>query len=296
MSRRARTSWSATSRPGWSSGWRSAAPSFTSRSCCCSTSPAPTSIPRRPPWSSRCSARRAGRTARDRHPRHRAALAEGDRVLALRARRRGSPITARPAGSRRATQERSTEARRERPDAGARERPRALTPSGRSSRRTCGSSCARSSRCRRWRCSRSPLHPVPLRARSNASTAAWPPASCWRRCCSPRSWRSTACSSPSVTRAASTRSGSRPSMESPWRRKGRGADRLPASSSRRSRCPSSRLFFLDSWTGLAPLAGVLLLADLGLAATGRRWFRRSPPTRGLATCSSRWCCCRCWSR
>ena len=28
------------------------------------------------------------------------------------------------------------------------------------------------------------------------------------------------------------------------------------------------VFFLDSWTGLAPLAGVLVLADLGLAATG----------------------------
>lgn len=32
--------------------------------------------------------------------------------------------------------------------------------------------------------------------------------------------------------------------------------------------PIFAAFFLDSWTGLAPLAGVLLLADLGLAATG----------------------------
>jgi heme exporter protein B len=32
--------------------------------------------------------------------------------------------------------------------------------------------------------------------------------------------------------------------------------------------PVFGLFFLDSWAGLAPLAGVLLLADLGLAATG----------------------------
>src|SRR3954454_11344312 len=32
--------------------------------------------------------------------------------------------------------------------------------------------------------------------------------------------------------------------------------------------PAFGLFFLDSWTGLAPLAGVLLLADVGLAATG----------------------------
>jgi heme exporter protein B len=32
--------------------------------------------------------------------------------------------------------------------------------------------------------------------------------------------------------------------------------------------PVFGVFFLDSWTGLAPLAGVLVLADLGLAATG----------------------------
>jgi len=32
--------------------------------------------------------------------------------------------------------------------------------------------------------------------------------------------------------------------------------------------PAFGLFFLDSWSGLAPLAGVLLLADVGLAATG----------------------------
>ena len=61
------------------------------------------------------------------------------------------------------------------------------------------------------------LHPVSLRARSHdARAGAWPPASCWRRCCSPPSWRSTGCSSPSATRAASTRSGSRPWTASPW--------------------------------------------------------------------------------
>ena len=32
--------------------------------------------------------------------------------------------------------------------------------------------------------------------------------------------------------------------------------------------PVFGVFFLDSWAGLAPLAGVLALADLGLAATG----------------------------
>jgi heme exporter protein B len=32
--------------------------------------------------------------------------------------------------------------------------------------------------------------------------------------------------------------------------------------------PVFGIFFLDSWAGLAPLAGILLLADLGLAATG----------------------------
>lgn len=32
--------------------------------------------------------------------------------------------------------------------------------------------------------------------------------------------------------------------------------------------PAFAIFFLDSWAGLAPLAVVLLLADLGLAATG----------------------------
>jgi heme exporter protein B len=32
--------------------------------------------------------------------------------------------------------------------------------------------------------------------------------------------------------------------------------------------PAFGLFFLDSWAGLAPVAGVLALADLGLAATG----------------------------
>jgi heme exporter protein B len=32
--------------------------------------------------------------------------------------------------------------------------------------------------------------------------------------------------------------------------------------------PVFAVFFLDSWAGLGPLAGILLLADLGLAATG----------------------------
>jgi heme exporter protein B len=32
--------------------------------------------------------------------------------------------------------------------------------------------------------------------------------------------------------------------------------------------PVFAIFFLDSWAGLAPLAGVLVLADLGIAATG----------------------------
>jgi heme exporter protein B len=32
--------------------------------------------------------------------------------------------------------------------------------------------------------------------------------------------------------------------------------------------PVFGIFFLDSWAGLPPLAGILLLADLGLAATG----------------------------
>jgi heme exporter protein B len=32
--------------------------------------------------------------------------------------------------------------------------------------------------------------------------------------------------------------------------------------------PVFAVFFLDSWSGLAPLAGVLVLADVGLAATG----------------------------
>src|SRR5215213_8910975 len=32
--------------------------------------------------------------------------------------------------------------------------------------------------------------------------------------------------------------------------------------------PAFGLFFLDSWSGIPPLAAVLLLADLGLAATG----------------------------
>jgi len=32
--------------------------------------------------------------------------------------------------------------------------------------------------------------------------------------------------------------------------------------------PIFAIFFLDSWAGLAPLAGVLVLADVGLAATG----------------------------
>ena len=32
--------------------------------------------------------------------------------------------------------------------------------------------------------------------------------------------------------------------------------------------PAFAIFFLDSWAGLAPLAGVLLLVDLGIAVTG----------------------------
>ncbi len=44
------TSGSPSSRPGCGSGWRSAAASCTSRSCCCSTSPTPTSTPRVASW------------------------------------------------------------------------------------------------------------------------------------------------------------------------------------------------------------------------------------------------------
>ena len=44
------TSASPSSRPGCASGWRSAAASCTSRSCCCSTSPTPTSTPRGASW------------------------------------------------------------------------------------------------------------------------------------------------------------------------------------------------------------------------------------------------------
>ena len=44
------TSGSPSSRPGCASGWRSAAASCTSRSCCCSTSPTPTSTPRGASW------------------------------------------------------------------------------------------------------------------------------------------------------------------------------------------------------------------------------------------------------
>ena len=119
----------------------------------------------------------------------RPALAEGDRVLALRARRLGR---LRGPGDRRLGRRRAGD-RTE----GA-ERVSALPR--RSSPRTCGSSCARCSRCRRWRCSRSP----PSSSSASASTAsrsraASPPGCCWRRSCSPPSSRSTACSSPSAS-------------------------------------------------------------------------------------------------
>ena len=53
----------------------------------------------------------------------------------------------------------------------------------------------------------------------------------------------------------------------PARRQGRGARRLP----RRPRAvavPVFAVFFLDGWSGSARCAGVLLLVDLGIAATG----------------------------
>ena len=55
-------SWSATSRPAWCSGSPSAGPSSTSPSCSCWTSRPPTWIPRRRASSSRCSGRHPGRT------------------------------------------------------------------------------------------------------------------------------------------------------------------------------------------------------------------------------------------
>ena len=47
--------------------------------------------------------------------------------------------------------------------------------------------------------------------------------------------------------------------------------------------PVFAAFFLDDAAGLLPLAGVLVLVDLGLAATGAS-SRRSAPTRAPATC------------
>ena len=52
------------------------------------------------------------------------------------------------------------------------------------------------------------------------------------------------------------------------RRQGRGAARLPGWSLELIVVPVFALFFLDSAAALPPLVAVLLLADLGLAATG----------------------------
>ena len=60
--------------------------------------------------------------------------------------------------------------------------------------------------------------------------------------------------------------------------------------------PVFAVFFLDSWTGLAPLAGVLRARRPRPRGHRACWSRRSPPTRAPATCSCRWCSCPCWSR
>ena len=52
------------------------------------------------------------------------------------------------------------------------------------------------------------------------------------------------------------------------RRQGGRAGRLPGGPRGARACRRSRFLFLDDWAGLVPLAGVLLLADMGLAAIG----------------------------
>ena len=112
----------------------------------------------------------------------------------------------------------------------------------------------------------------------------------WRRCCSPPCSGSTASSSPSARRAASTRSG--------WRRSTAASSSPPRPRRCSSTCssleliavPVFALFFLDSAAALLPLISVLLLADLGLAATGTL-ISSMAVNPAPATCSSRCSCC-----
>ncbi len=135
------TSASPSSRPGCASAWRSAAASCTSPSCCCSTSPTPTSTPRAASWPATLIGPGAGRTRVIVSHDPERFEARGRQGAAARGRRQGG-------GREPGRLAHHISARK----SGDPSRP----PSRRSSPRTCAPSCARCSRCRRWRSSPSP--------------------------------------------------------------------------------------------------------------------------------------------
>ena len=259
-------SWCATSRPAWRSGPPCAARCCTSRSCCCSTSRAPISIRRRRRWSSRCSAPAPGRTRVLVTHDVEAGLAEADRVLAPAGRRRGrlrGPPPERPPSGRGDLRRR----------AGVSEAPPRLARGAfaQSSPRTCGSSCGRCSRCRRWPCSRSPRScssaTGSTASRSSGSLAAGV-------LLATRAVRGDPRDQPPVrrrarARAASTRSGWRRSTAARCSRaKAAALVVYLRRAGARSPLPAFARLLPGRLAGLGPLAGVLLLADVGLAATG----------------------------
>ena len=131
------------SRAGWSSAWRSRARCCTTPSCCCWTSPTPTSTRPRSSWCAPLIGAASGRTRVICSHDPSGGLAEADLVLGLRAGRGAALLRGAPArASLRARQTIAElvpgEARR----------------SARCCARSCWSSCARSSRCRACRCSR----------------------------------------------------------------------------------------------------------------------------------------------
>ena len=207
----------------------------------------------------------AGRTRVGRHARLPRRRLGGARSASLGARRTGGTVAYE--GPRRASSRASPSARSrstrgaQRDEQRVRRHPR-QGPARRAAHAAVGP--------RRWSCSRS--RPSSSSASGSIAPrwrAASPPACCWRRCCSRRS-------SP-INRlfvAEREQGGFDAIRLAPvdgtalFAAKVDGAGRLPARPRGWSRCPCSRSSSSTTGPRLPPLALVLVLADVGLAATG----------------------------
>ena len=178
--------------------------------------------------------------------------------------------------------------------------PRARRRSRRCCARSCASSCGRSSRCPAMSLFSVTtyvlFHFAPAGQPGLAAT--WPAACCGSRCCSPRCSASTACSSPTPSRAASTASCSRPSTAARCCSRRRVALALYLVALEIVAVPAFGLLLLEPSLGPAlpgPARRRSRSADLGVARdrNARRRARRAHARARPARPAARRCRCSC---